>query len=717
MAYATGVVIGAQNLLSALSTFMQANGWTLHDTITSNDLVFYSTGTDGTQNHYIRVTNEAKLLDFDAQTADFTVGQTVTGMTSGATGVILSQVDSGTTGTLTLIDVNGKFIDDETITDGLGGSATADGRLRYQTFKDPRVIDNCFDFLQVRAYTYWDAVTHTGVNPQGQWGPLNINAPNNGGSLMMGQRTLNPAVFPSVALESAVAINNGGGGIFATWDGVRRIHGFPQGGNFAGHRVFDLGALPNSTTVADSPNGVSGTSSGGIVVFDKTNDRYYIYAMNSSGTLAEQWKRWNFDTNAWESLAGSGVGYVYCRMAWDGNDYIYVATYNTTAFRRYQISTNSWSALAAAPDNNTNQPGNGMCEAIYVPRGTIPGVTEDVIYFWLAGSGTATLYRYNVTSNTWSGHISLPEAINSNSGSVWWDYNRYVYYHVGSSQNYVYRLDLQNISGGWTSFTHYSYNPSAYSTFKHFSPLVAKIKTRNGGPVTYHFIGDADSIKVVTKVGNNFYWAYFGKVNSFYKTNIATTTSPTPPGSPATVNVNSSTGFVVGDVVTILNPATGTVTTATITGVPSPTSLQMLVSVALATGSRIFIDAVNCCLTGDSWLATFGYDLAGYQSEGMASSYRIAPLADTRYSTRGGPTARQRIQLSPYIVFQNFTPLSTLENRGSLLGVFALRNAAYPSPQPEDIVQDNNGDQYLVFSQRNATYTADTRFIAIGPIN
>jgi hypothetical protein len=715
MAFSTGVAIGAQNLLSVLSTFMQANGWTLHDTITSNDLVFFSTGTDGNQNHYIRVTNEVRLLDFDAQTANFTVGQTVTGALSGATGVLLSQVDAGTTGTLTLIDTNGKFRDNETITDGLGGSATANGRLQYQTFKDPRVVNNNFDFLQVRAYTYWDAMTNTGINPQGQWGPLNINAPTNGLSTMFGQRTLNPSVFPAIFLEDAGAFGNGSGGIFATFDGVRRVHGFPSGGFYAGHRIFDIGAMPNNTTAVDSPFGVSGSQSGGVLVFDKANDRYFIYAMNSTATQADQWKRWNFDTNAWESLAGPNA-YLYGRFAWDGDDFIYATFFNSTTFRRYQISTNAWTTLAVAPDNSTSAPGNGLCSGIFVPRGVIPAVTEDVIYFWLAGT-TTTLYRYNVTSNTWSSPITLPEAISASGGAVWWDYNRYVYYHVGGAQTYVYRLDLQDIGGGWTSFTHFPSSPSTYVTMMHAAPMVANIKTRNGGAVTYYFIGDADSIKVVTKVGNNFYWSYFGKVTSNYKTNIATTTSPTTPGSPATVNVDSSAGFVVGDVVTILDPATGAVNTATITGVPSPTSLQMLVSVSLSTGSRIFIDAINCCLTGDSWLATFGYDLAGYQQQALASSYRTAPLADPRYSTRGGPSARQRIQLSPYNVFQNFPALSTLENRGSLLGVFALRNAAYPSPQPEDIVQDGNGNQYLVFSQRNATYTSDTRFIAIGPIN
>ncbi|WP_434733762.1 hypothetical protein NL154_05690 [Rhizobium sp. YTUHZ044] len=65
-------------------------------------------------------------LNFDAQTANFTVGATVTGGTSGATGVIQSQVDSGTTGYLILGNITGTFVDNEIVAGG-GGSATVNG--------------------------------------------------------------------------------------------------------------------------------------------------------------------------------------------------------------------------------------------------------------------------------------------------------------------------------------------------------------------------------------------------------------------------------------------------------------------------------------------------------------------------------------------------------------------------------------------------------------
>lgn len=65
------------------------------------------------------------LLAYDAQTANFKVGDTLTGGTSGATGTIVGVVDGGTTGTIYLGPVTGTFQDNETITDAHTGSATS----------------------------------------------------------------------------------------------------------------------------------------------------------------------------------------------------------------------------------------------------------------------------------------------------------------------------------------------------------------------------------------------------------------------------------------------------------------------------------------------------------------------------------------------------------------------------------------------------------------
>jgi len=67
-------------------------------------------------------------LKFDAKTANFTIGDTITGGTSADTGIIVGIVEDGTTGTLILTDATGTFQDNETITGTISSSsATADG--------------------------------------------------------------------------------------------------------------------------------------------------------------------------------------------------------------------------------------------------------------------------------------------------------------------------------------------------------------------------------------------------------------------------------------------------------------------------------------------------------------------------------------------------------------------------------------------------------------
>lgn len=65
-------------------------------------------------------------LPYDNQTGNFNVGNTLTGLTSGATAIIVGDTDAGTTGTLEVINItNGPFTDGEVLSDGGGGSADA----------------------------------------------------------------------------------------------------------------------------------------------------------------------------------------------------------------------------------------------------------------------------------------------------------------------------------------------------------------------------------------------------------------------------------------------------------------------------------------------------------------------------------------------------------------------------------------------------------------
>jgi hypothetical protein len=64
-------------------------------------------------------------LPYDGQTGDFTIGDKVTGATSGATGTIVADDDQGAAGTLTLTDVTGEFVENEAIADEHTGAAVS----------------------------------------------------------------------------------------------------------------------------------------------------------------------------------------------------------------------------------------------------------------------------------------------------------------------------------------------------------------------------------------------------------------------------------------------------------------------------------------------------------------------------------------------------------------------------------------------------------------
>lgn len=102
-----------------------------------------------------------QALNFDAQTAAFTVGETLTGGTSGATGTIYAQTDYGTTGTLILTSVSGTYSDNETITSA-AGSATANGTAIAFIHSDTKLDETRFGSS---ALGYWIDETYVNFTP------------------------------------------------------------------------------------------------------------------------------------------------------------------------------------------------------------------------------------------------------------------------------------------------------------------------------------------------------------------------------------------------------------------------------------------------------------------------------------------------------------------------------------------------------------------------
>lgn len=78
-----------------------------------------------------RAHRPGSTLAYDGQTANFTVGEVITGSISGATALVIADTDAGATGTLTLRDISGTFVDNETLTGSSTGIAVANGTLSH----------------------------------------------------------------------------------------------------------------------------------------------------------------------------------------------------------------------------------------------------------------------------------------------------------------------------------------------------------------------------------------------------------------------------------------------------------------------------------------------------------------------------------------------------------------------------------------------------------
>ena len=99
------------------STYFESlDGWNLVDSSSGTTSLVSRLGVH-------LVSGDSPELNYDTQTGNFTIGQIVTGTTSGAYGEITGDVDNGDNGTLSLKEITGTFAAAEAITDPLGGAA------------------------------------------------------------------------------------------------------------------------------------------------------------------------------------------------------------------------------------------------------------------------------------------------------------------------------------------------------------------------------------------------------------------------------------------------------------------------------------------------------------------------------------------------------------------------------------------------------------------
>jgi hypothetical protein len=450
----------------------------------------------------------------------------------------------------------------------------------------------------------------------------------------------------------------------------------------------------------------------------------YVWVFGMTAITANQWVRYDIDSNIWERKTGPGSaapnqGY----LTWDGGDFIYaMPTTANSAFYKYQISTDSWTSLTATPvvkSGFATAANLGFSHTVYLPA-SVTGFSEDVIYTWLVSTST-TIYRYNVTSNTWGPSITMPFTPDANTFMVW-DKAKYMY-AMGPNRpspfNQWYRSDVTVNPNAWTNLgilQQAIFTPMGGALVNH---IVSKVQGSDLIPGAYFITGDADYISVVTRVGADpvtakYYWMHFGRYTPAYRTTVRTLTAPAVPGLRATLNVDSSAGYVQGESFTLWDPVTGTSERVTIYDVPTGSSYRVVQLLgAFGTGTRLGTDPSQQAISGDTAQACAPLGAKGkYKADYQSANYHTVAAARTDL---GAPSGRGAYVPVPIQLEDPYTGLNK-EVLGTLKGAFYINKAAYPAPQPEDLLTVG-GAQYKYFPLDRCKLFAGINYgLVIGPI-
>lgn len=677
LVYQTGSVVGPNDFYDAFNTFRAAAGWSLAETVGARDLIIKSNGTDGKANMVFRVSL----------------------------------------------------------------STTA-----ANPFKDNANITKRIPHLLIQGYGAWTVGSPgIGLKPYGQVGPWAVGSPISGSVLTFDSIRIhryngtfplvNPADTDHLGRTRKAKINDSFENPAHVFDGRRKLIGPNQATGSTtqigwsdllhGEANFSSGGIP--------PQILTSSGNLGCLVHDPVLDKDYYFILNPTATLAQQWLRYDFETNTWSTMAApiwTASTTTASACVFDGVDTIYALHGNTTTeFAKYSISGNSWTNLTAAPvaRNTAFTPGSSGCSTnmIYVPN-SVTGIGQDVIYVLLANSGTV-IYRYDVTSNAWqstsgTGALTAPQTIGSSS-FLFWDGIKNVYFATPNAAPATwYTADLSVAPNTWTSMGSVQNSVRPYSGIVAVNHIPCKVRTHATANTKYWFLGDADSITIVVKIETptpHYYWCHFGRYSSSNRTEIMTATAPISPGGRVTIAVDSSAAYRAGESIIVWNPDTGAAERTNIYDKPNGTSIRANISGSYPTGARLGLDPTQWCAVGNGFALAPLDCMSSVLPSNETAQYVAEPTIDAAGTDASSPGDRGLFQPVPITLFNRQTDASVQkkENRCFLKNVFATSTGPAPRAQPEDpiLVGDKT---YLAFPDTETSrYTTDTRGIMIGPID
>lgn len=673
--YATGIVTSLNGLYDGLSTFMGTCGWSLTDTVTTRDKVFSSTGSDGAVNLVFRLMSSAEA-----------------------------------------------------------------GNPFSKNVNNPH---NIFPWIFAMGYNTWNSGSHSGTQGYGQVGPWLTGSATASGFAADSLHILryNVASPPIVTALDAPLLGR-----------TRRIKTADCYENppwvFDGRRKFYSynGVATTQVGWCDLSHGESNSGSGGVVstsignsggyvlVHDKATDKDFVYLLWPTSATATQWQRYDIEANTWATLAApiwsTSAGITGSACVWDGLDTIYALEgAGTTNFGKYSISGNTWTTLTATPvarsssfnTSSTATPGG----IVYCPA-ALTGLSEDVIYAFLAVS-TTVIYRYDVTSNAWrstsgTGALTAQSAVGPQSFLLKTN-TRLLFSSPNTTPGTLWRADLTqagSIDSTWVSFGVWQSALRIYSGITIVDHIPAKVRAHASFNTTYWFLGDADSVTVVTKVeaaNSHYYWMTFGRFNGSNRTEIMTTTATASgPAAHLTIAVDDSSKYSAGETVLIWDPATGTVENSTIFQIVDGTHIKMSLIHSYGIGSRVGIDPTQWGAGGNGFFMC-PTDPMGNNSDNEPAQYVMECLPDSNATARSSPGRRGLYQPVPISIFNTDSTTAKYETRGFVRNTFCLSTGSYPSIQAEETVKIAGHDYIFFPDTETSRYTVDTRGILIGPID
>lgn len=666
MAMSTGTVTTLDDLYDAFITFCLANGWTLNETVTTRDKVLRSTGTNGKRSMNYR--------------------------------------------------------------------HTASSEAGYP-YKFAAAVEKGFPHFITRGYQNW--TTGVGLNEYGTHGPWLVtgeNAISGGGMQVTYVGEAGVDTFPMTANTTTLKARQYTSPTYANrvllnlWDGVRHMIDIARSG--AAYPAFvDMWANEAVTITATAAPGTNSTAP--CVVWELSTNKPIIYVLAHTATLANQFVKIDTETGAVISLASplwTASVPTGGALTWDGADTIYALHGNaTTEFAKYTISTNTWTTLAVAPVARAtafaNPTGSGTpLNFVYVPN-SVTGIGQDVIYAALAASGTV-IYRYDVTSDAWrstsgTGALTCPFTI-TNLTSLVWDNKKYFFIFAPNvATNAYYRSDLSVAPNTFTALGVLNSATAGAYGLMYQETAVGKTRGSTTLPTKYWFIGDADGVSVITRIGTSYFWTYFGLFTSKYRTTVMKTTGAVSPGNKVTINVETSVNYSGGERVIIYDPATASNESTLVASVPNGTSVVVnSLTNSYGIGSLLGVDPAQQIITGGSGYGVTAFDSRGYRSSPQTPTYAVSPDKENTFASGlfPGGLSNSRDYLQPDLMrIHSPYAINTFEDLGYLGRVFAIPAGNYPTPQPESTITFA-GQNYLVISPYGLNRNVTQKYnLAFGP--